>query len=450
MVEVDPLEEWAQIFYEGWRHMRDFYWDPRLGGVDWGAVRDQYATLLPRLSTRTDLLDLMAEMIGELSTSHTYVFGGDFGTEVPRHPTGLLGADVSRKGKAFRDDRIYRGAPADGERSPLLDPGVGVSEGHYILAVNHRPFPDDLPFHAHFERLSGAPVLLTVNDRPSEDGARDVVVETLSGEGDIRYADWVRRNREYVAEKTGGKVGYVHVPDMMAAGLIEFNTWFYPQLDKAGMVVDMRWNGGGFVSQIILERFRRPIVSFDRSRGGGVSTYPYRTLNGPFVVLTNEHAGSDGDIFPAAVQLEGLAPVIGKHSWGGVVGINSLRPMVDGGILTQPQAAWWDPKRGWDLENHGVDPDIVVENLPQEFARGVDAQLDRGIEEVLRLQAERPPLEPRFGPARPRGREAFRDELAWHGGADEAPGTDSSAGPLSPRAATASARAAASRRRPAE
>jgi tricorn protease len=424
VVEVEPLDEWTQIFYEGWRHMRDFYWDAGLGGVDWNGMRDQYATLLPRVSTRGDLLDLMAEMIGELSTSHTYVFGGDFGTQVPQRPTGLLGADLERVGKVFRIERIYRGAPADNERSPLLEPGVNVSEGQYILAINHRPFDADRPFHAHLEGLAGKPVLLTVNDKPTDDGARDDVVEPLPSESGVRYADWVRRNREYVAQKTGGKIGYVHVPDMMAAGLIEFNTWFYPQLDKAGMVVDMRWNGGGFVSQMILERFRRPIVSFDRARGGGLSTYPYRTLNGPFVVLTNEHAGSDGDIFPAAVQLEGLAPVIGKRSWGGVVGINSLRPMVDGGLLTQPQAAWWDPKRGWDLENHGVDPDIVVENLPQDLARGVDAQLERGIEEVLRLHTKNPPLEPRFGPVRPRGRDAYKQEVARRAQRDAAPGTD--------------------------
>ncbi len=210
----------------------------------------------------------------------------------------------------------------------------------------------------------------------------------------------------------------------MSAGLIEFNTWFYPQLDKEGMVVDVRWNGGGFVSQMILERFRRPIVSFDRSRGGGVSTYPYRTLNGPFVVLTNEYAGSDGDIFPAAVQLEGLAPVIGKRSWGGVVGIHAPGRWSTAGSSRSRSSRGGTRKRGWDLENHGVDPDIEVENLPQELARGVDAQLDRGIEEVLRLQAEHPPLDPHFGPARPRGRDAFRREIAEHGAQPEPRGTE--------------------------
>jgi len=415
VVEVDPLEEWAQIYYEGWRHMRDFYWDPGLGDVDWEAVRDQYATLLPRLAARDDLRDLMAEMIGELSTSHTYVWGGDAGRRVPGRPTGLLGADFAREGDFFRVERTYRGAPADNERSPFAEAGVGVAEGDYLLAINHLPFSADLPFHAHLEGLAGSPILMTVNDKPSREGARDVVVTPLGNEHGVRYADWVRRNREYVAEKSGGKIGYVHIPDMMDAGMIEFNTWFYPQLDREGMVVDVRWNGGGFVSQMIVERFRRAVISFNRNRGGGVSTYPYRTLNGPFVVLTNEHAGSDGDIFPAAIQLEGLAPVIGMRSWGGVVGINSVRPMVDGGMLTQPASAWWDPKLGWGLENRGVVPDIPVQNLPQELGRGVDTQLERALAEVLRLHAERPPLAPEFGPVRPRNRDAYKQEMASHG-----------------------------------
>jgi len=411
VVELDPREEWEQIYYEGWRHMRDFYWDEGLGGVDWKAIRDQYASLLPRLATRDDLRDLMGEVIGELSTSHTYVFGGDRGFSVPRVTTGLLGADLVREGDAFRVDRVYRGSPADGVRSPLAEPGVNVREGHYVLAVNHLPLRAERPFYASLEGLGGKEVLLTVNDKPTLDGARDVVVRTLRGENQVRYSDWVRRNREYVAEKTDGKIGYVHIPNMMGEGLIAFNTWFYPQLDKEGMVVDTRWNGGGFVSQMILERFRRHLVSFDRARGGGISTYPYRVLNGPFVVLTNEFAGSDGDIFPAAVQLEELAPVIGVRSWGGVVGIRGDKRLVDGGFLTQPEFAWWDPVQGWDLENRGVEPDIEVQNLPQELARGVDSQLERAITEVMALHGQRPPIKPDFGPARPRGREAYIEEL---------------------------------------
>ncbi len=411
VIELDPREEWAQIFYESWRLERDFYWDQSMGGVDWRAMRDQYATLLPRLGSRSDLRDLMAEMIGELSTSHTYVWGGDSGVQVPAVATGLLGADVAREGEFFKVARIYHGDPADQVRSPLLEPGVEVKEGDYVLAVNRRPFTPGEPFLASLAGFDEKPVILTVNSRPSRDGARDVVVTPLKNERDLRYADWVRRNREYVAEKTGGKIGYIHLPDMDTAGLTQFDTWFYPQLDKEGMIVDARWNGGGFVSQLILERLRRKIVSFDRSRAGGVYSYPYRTLNGPFVVLTNEFAGSDGDIFPMAVQLEKLAPVIGTRSWGGVVGIRGDKPLVDGGMLTQPEYAWWDPHLGWGLENRGVVPDIEIDNLPQEVARGIDSQLDRGIQEVLRLHEVSPPVKPEFGPVRPRSRDAYRPEL---------------------------------------
>ncbi len=410
VIELDPRAEWEQMYYEAWRLERDFYWDPGMGGVDWPAIRDQYATLLPRLGSRADLRDLIAEMIGELSTSHTYVWGGDRGVTVPAVATGLLGADLVREGDAFKVTRIYRGDAADIVRSPLAEPGVEVKEGDYILAVNRRPFAAGEAFLASLAALAGKPVLLTVNSRPSAKDARDVVVTPLKSEQPLRYVDWVRRNREYVAEKTGGRIGYLHLPDMDADGLTRFDTWFYPQLDREGLIVDARWNGGGFVSQLILERLRRKIVSFDRARGGGVYTYPYRTLNGPFVVLTNEFAGSDGDIFPMSVQLEKLAPVIGTRSWGGVVGLRGDKPLVDGGMLTQPEYAYWDPHVGWELENRGVIPDIELDNRPEEVAKGIDAQLERGIQEVLRLHAEKPPVKAAFGPVRARNREAYRNE----------------------------------------
>ena len=411
VVELDPREEWSQIFHEAWRRERDFYWDADMGELDWKAIGNHYATLLPRLADRSDLNDLLGEMIGELNTSHTYVFGGDPGVEVTHVSTGLLGADVRREGAAFKVVRIYRGDPADNVRSPLHEPGVGVAEGDYVLAVNHRPFAANLPFIAAFEDLAGKDVVLTVNSKPVKDGARDVVVKPLGSEGDLRYADWMRANREYVSQKTGGKIGYVHLTDMQASGMTEFNTWYYPQLDKQGLVIDVRWNHGGFVSEIILERLRRQVDAFSLARNGNQSTYPLRTLNGPFVVVTNQFAGSDGDIFPAAVQIEKLAPVIGMRSWGGVIGIYGLRPLVDMGLLTEPEGSWNDPKRGWTLENHGVDPDIVVENPPTEVAKGVDAQLDRAIAEVMKLVAQHPPAMPKLDPVRNRSRIAFGKEL---------------------------------------
>jgi len=412
VVELDPRAEWTQIYWEAWRQMRDFYWDPAMAGLDWDAIGKQYATLLDRVASRADLGDLIGQVYGEANTSHSYVFGGDAGVQVPRVATGLLGADLVRDGDGYRVVRILRGDAADCVRSPLAEPGVAVAEGQVVLAVNRQPVKDAPNLHALLAGLAGKPVLLAVADDKGGKNCRDVLVTPLGDEGQLRYADWVRRNREYVAEKTGGKIGYIHVPDMGTAGMVAFNKWFYPQLDKEGMIVDVRWNGGGFVSQMLVERLRRPVLAFDRMRNGESMTYPYRTLNGPFVVLTNENAGSDGDIFPQAIQLEKLAPVIGKRSWGGVIGINAIRPLQDGGLVTQPVAAWWDGMKGWGVENHGVDPDIVVDNLPQDLARGVDAQLDRGIAEVLKLHAAEPPVKPAYTPVPQRTREAYKERDA--------------------------------------
>ncbi len=411
VVELDPRAEWEQVYWEAWRQMRAFYWDPDMGGLDWKKIGDRYADLLPRLTSRGDLADLIGQLYGEVSTSHSYVFGGDPGKSVPRVATGQLGADLVRDGDAYRIERIIRGDAADRVRSPLDEPGVDADEGDFILAVNGRAVKAAPNLHALLAGFAGKQVLMTVADDRGGENSREILVTPMRSERSLRYADWVRGNREYVLEKTGGKIGYIHVPDMGTTGMVAFNKWFYPQLDLEGMVVDTRWNGGGFVSQMLVERLRRPVLAYDRVRGGSVSTYPYRVLNGPFVVLTNEMAGSDGDIFPQAIQLEGLAPVIGMRSWGGVVGINAIRPLQDGGLVTQPVAAWWDEQKGWGVENHGVDPDIEVQNLPQDLATGTDAQLDRGIAEVLKLHAAEPPSEPDFGPVPPRTRKSYRDEL---------------------------------------
>jgi len=413
IVELEPVEEWRQILLEAWRNQRDFYWDAGMHGVDWEAIREQYASLLPRLATREDLRDLLAEMIGELATSHTYTWGGDEGKQVPHVSTGTLGAELVRERDAFRVERIYRADPADRVRSPLEEPGVDVRQGDYILSVNGLPFRPNEPFEASLENLAGESVLLSVSKSPSRDGARDVLATTLHGQETtaLIYADWVRQNREYVAGKTGGKIGYIHIPDMGGRGLSAFDRWFYPQLEREGMVVDMRWNGGGFVSQLVVSRLARKPIQFGRARGGDTWTYPYNLVNGPFVVLTNQFAGSDGDLGPYAIQAAGLAPVIGKRSWGGVVGIRGDKRLVDGGVLTEPEFAHWTRELGWGLENRGVEPDIEVENLPQELGRGIDAQLDRGIEEVLKLHKLHPPEKPAFEAAPDRSRGAYRREV---------------------------------------
>lgn len=404
VVELAPDEEWRQMFDETWRMMRDFYWDANMGGVDWREQREKYRTLLPRLGTRGELNDLLGELVGELGTSHTYIFGGDLGVELPQVSTGLLGVDVVRKGAGFEVTRVYRGDPVDGVRSPLADAGVNLGVGTVILAVNRRPFRAGQPFLAALENLADKDVVLTVAG-PS--GARDVIVRPLRTERRLRYVDWVRRNREYVSQKTGGKVAYLHLPDMGSLGLTAFDTWFYPQIDKQALIVDVRWNGGGFVSARILEKMRRKVVAVFRSRSGGVGMYPQRAVDGPFVVLTNEYAGSDGDIFPTVVQLDKLAPVIGKRSWGGVIGTRGDKPLVDGGLPTQPEYAFWDAKHLWGTENRGVIPDIEVQNLPQELARSVDSQLDRGLSELQKLMTLRPAPKRDFSQIPNRSRKAF-------------------------------------------
>jgi tricorn protease len=412
VVELDPRQEWAQIYNESWRQMREFYWDEEMSGVDWDAIRKQYATLLPRLAARADLSDLISQVFGEMNTSHTYVMGGDAGVRVPRLANGLLGAELVRENDhAYEVKRILRGADPDRVVSPLDVPGVDIDEGDFVLAVNGKAIESDRPLLAYLENLAGKDVVLTVGDKPEMKNSREVVVTPIGHEGELRYAEWVRLNREYVLEKTDGKMGYIHVPDMMNRGMIEFNTWFYPQLDKEGMIVDMRWNGGGSFSQIMLERFRRELTSFSYYRGGAIGNYPDDVLNGPFVVLVNESSGSDGDIFPQAIQLEGLAPVIGSRTWGGVNGITGLRPLVDGGLVTQSQVAWWDRKDGWGLENRGVIPDIEIKTLPQDIARGLDTQLDRGLEELLRLHRDNPPQKPDFKESMRRSRDSYRREL---------------------------------------
>lgn len=410
IVELDPAQEWEQMYHEAWRVMRDFYWDGGMAGLDWKALGDQYASLLPRIGTLAELNDLIGQLIGELGTSHTYIWGGDPGVSVSWRSTGLLGADVKREGAGYRVTRIYRGDPADHDRSPLEEPGARVEVGEFIRAVNHRPFSETEPFEAAFENLAGRPVVLTVGDRASGGTTRDVVVTPLASDQRLRYIDWVRRNREYVAEKTGGKIGYLHLPDMGMHGLTEFERWFYTQLDKEGLVIDERWNGGGFVSELVLDRIRRRPQHFGLQRNGARSTYPYRALNGPLVVLINEFAGSDGDIFPSEVKKEGIGLLIGTRTWGGVVGIRGDKTRVDGGMVTQPEFALWDPRSGWAIENYGVDPDIEVINTPQDLAKGKDAQLDRAIDEIMRLHKDRPPIAIAPGPKPTKRRTDFRNE----------------------------------------
>ncbi len=385
-VRLDRPAEWAQIFDESWRQMRDFFYAPNMHGVDWPAQRAKYGALLPAVTTRNDLTYLIGEMISELHIGHAYVGGGDR-VEAPRIKTGLLGAELSRDpaSRAYRIDRILHGENWQTKtRSPLTELGVNISAGDYILAVNGTPTRDLANIYSALIGTVGRQVVLRVNAKPADEGARDVTVVPIADEAPLYYEQFVQGNIDHVAAKTGGKVGYLHIPDMGPEGLNEFVRRYYPQLGKQALIIDVRGNGGGNVSPMIIERLRRELAMVNIRRNGTPTTNPAQLLNGPKVTLLNEYSASDGDLFPYRFREAGLGQLIGKRSWGGVVGISGSLPFTDGGTMNKPEfAPYAKDGKSWIIEGHGVDPDIVVDNDPAREFRGEDQQLDKAIEVIL-------------------------------------------------------------------
>lgn len=402
-IQIDPPEEWRQILEETWRLQRDFFWDPKLRGVDWNAVREKYLALLPRVGTRRELATLQGMMVGELGTSHTYVSLGTTpvpGIDPKPIPVGSLGADIDLDGQGHRISKILPDDPWDRDnRSPLMAAWLGVKEGMYILAVDGRPLGAGTNLDELLMDRAGRVVRLTIADDVFGRGRRDIEVQALESDQPLRYAAWVEANRRRVDEESKGTLGYLHIPDMDSEGLIAFSRLFYPQLDRQGMVVDIRDNGGGYVSQMLVQRLARRVWAFQKPRHGAPEKYPQRTLHGHVVVLIDQHAGSDGDIFPESIRILGIGPLIGTRTWGGVVGIRGDKPSMDAGLTTQPEYAWWEPKRGWALENSGVAPDIEVQITPEDRLAGRDPQLERAIAELMRMVKD----DPRPLPAPPGG-----------------------------------------------
>ncbi|MGH7730507.1 MAG: S41 family peptidase [Candidatus Eiseniibacteriota bacterium] len=392
-VDRVPAQEWAEVFEEVWRRYRDFFYVRNMHGYDWRALYDQYKALLPHVAHRWDLTYVLNEMISELNCSHLYLGAGDF--EVPpRTPVGLAGArfDIDQRSGRYRIARIYRGHNEEPQyRSPLTEVGVDARVGDYVLAVEGVELTarDNI-----YQRLRNrtSPVTLTLNAQAAGAGSRRVTYQPITSEANLIYLDWVLTNVDKVREATGGRVGYLHIPDMGAPGIAEFIKWFYPQIRKEGLIVDVRSNGGGNVSQQIIERLRRKLLgtNFGSTRDDHPGTYPGVVFTGPMVCLLNETSASDGDIFPYMFRQAGLGPLIGKRSWGGVVGISGRGPLIDGGEVSVPQSAMTSVDGQYVIEGHGVDPDIVVENDPVSVAAGRDAQLERGIAEVLKLMEARP------------------------------------------------------------
>jgi len=390
---IDPLAEWTQIFNEAWRMERDFYYEPGMHGIDWDAVKERYAGVLQHASCRQDVHYLIGEMIGELNTSHTYVYGGDRQRNAEKVNVGMLGVDwtVDEKNGRYRFEKIYRVPDWTSEiTAPLARPGVHVKEGDYLLRVNGRNVTADRDIYGYFLDLAGEQVTLLVNDEPTEKGAREYVVEPGSGEGALRYQDWVEHNRRVCEEASNGEIGYIHLPDTYLGSAREFPKYFYSQLRKKGIVVDGRFNGGGLDPDIFLQRLDKDILGYWTRRYSHDQTNPAVATRAHLVCLTNRQAGSGGDMLPMEFRMKGMGPVIGTRTWGGLVGVSMFIEMIDGGGVTAPDYRIYDPSGKWVVENVGVTPDIEIDLDPVEMARGYDAQLMKGIEMLLQKIKEDP------------------------------------------------------------
>jgi len=401
-VSVRPVSEWRQMVGEAWRLQRDQFWAADMSGIDWQGVYDRYLPLTERLTTRAELSDLLWELQGELGTSHAYEIGGEY-RKGPAYDQGYLGVDwaYDEATRTYRVASIVEGDPANAaETSPLNAPGVNVRPGDRVLAVDGQAVrPDRSPARLLVNK-AGQDVALTVANGDGGN-ARVVAVKALRSERDARYREWVETNRRRVRAETAGRVGYIHIPDMGPAGFAEFHRSYLSEYDCEGLIVDVRWNGGGFVSALLLEKLARRRLGYDLPRWGAPVPYPYEAPRGPLVMLTDEHAGSDGDIVSHSFKLMGLGPLIGKRTWGGVIGIEFNQLLVDNTLTTQPEYSFYFDDVGWGVENYGTDPDIEVEIAPQDHAAGRDPQLDRAIAEARQMLETRPAHAPQ-PPPRPR------------------------------------------------
>ena len=393
VVDRSPSEEWSEIFDEVWRRYRDFFYAPNMHGHDWEALRKQYRPWLQHVAHRSDLNYVISEMISELTVQHAYIDGGDFQLP-PRPKVALPGArfEVDKTANRFRISKIFSGQNEEEiYRSPLTEVGVDVKVGDYVLAINGQDLIGTSDPYRLLRNAADNPVQMLVNDKPSTEGARTISYRPITEEANLIYLDWVSRNRKMVDEISGGKVGYLHVPDMGGPGIREFIKWYYPQLKKEGLIIDVRANGGGNVSRMLIERLqRKPLATQFGRTIQEPALYPDGTFIGPMVTLLNENSSSDGDIFPAMFREAGLGPLIGKRSWGGTVGITNRGQLIDGGTVNVPEFGFANLKGEWIIEGHGVDPDIEVENDPKSVIQGRDPQLERGVAEVMKKLKAKP------------------------------------------------------------
>jgi tricorn protease len=392
-LRVDPVAEWGQMFRETGRLMRDNFWRSDMAGIDWDGVSDRYRPLLERLGSRDDLLDLLREVQGELGASHAYVIPGPANPDETTRQ-GLLGADLERGTDGmWRVARVIPGESSDPTaRSPLAAPGVDIRAGDVLLAIDGTQID---PVTGPGPLLVGkAALAVEVAVRGADEDVRRVAVTTLADEVPLRYQDWVSERRRYVHERSEGRLGYLHVPDMVSSGWAQLHRDLRLEMARAGVVVDLRENRGGHVSQLVIEKLARRVVGWVEGRGFSPTRYPTDAPRGPVVAVADEWAGSDGDIVNAAIQALRIGTVVGSRTWGGVIGIDSKYRLVDQTLVTQPRYSFWLEGYGWGVENHGVDPDVEVPMTPQDRTQGRDPQLDAAIRLALETLQEHPAVEP--------------------------------------------------------
>ncbi len=383
-LSIDIKSEWKQMFSEAWRLQRDYFWTKDMSGIDWKKVYKRYYKLIDNVSTRSEFSDLIWEMQGELGTSHCYEFGGDY-KQTRRYKTGLLAANFTynNKSKAYVVENIAKGDLWDYYPSPLLRPGLNIKNGDLLYSINNIKLNKELHPNELLVNQANKEIQLEISNK-SGSKKRKVTVKPNGFQTHLYYRDWVEKNRDYVHKKSKGKIGYIHIPDMGADGFAEFHRYFLTEIIYDGLIVDVRFNGGGHVSQLLLSKLAKKRIGYDLTRWMGVEPYPSESPGGPMVAITNEFAGSDGDIFSHSWKLLNLGKLIGRRTWGGVIGIWPRNALVDGTLTTQPEFSFWFKDVGWNVENYGTDVDIEVNDTPQDFRKGVDAQLDKSISEVLK------------------------------------------------------------------
>jgi len=397
-VLIDPKEEWTQIFNEAWRINRDYFYAENMHGVDWNAMREKYSGFLPHVANRNQLNRIIRWMCSELAVGHHRVGGGDQIDDPKRVSGGLLGADFSIENGRYRFKKVYGGLNWNPDlRSPLTEPGVDVHAGEYLLAVKGKEFFPPKNLFSLFENTAGKIVEITVGPNPDGAGSRTVFVVPLSNEYALRNRDWVEGNIKKVNEATGGRVAYVYVPNTTRAGHTYFKRYFFPQVHKDAIIIDERFNGGGLVADYYIDILKRPLTCYWHMRYGADLKTPGASIQGPKVMLIDETAGSGGDLLPWMFRKFKLGKLIGKRTWGGLVGTLGFPVLMDGGYISAPNLAIWT-EDGWIVENVGVPPDIEVEQLPAEVIAGRDPQLEKAIEVIMKELKKNPPKKPKRPP----------------------------------------------------